>query len=252
MSQKIRLLIFLFFMPSFQVFTQDCVRLSQDLLYAVKTDEPAQLYIDSIATISAEVLQKQLHTDAIKKAFWLNIYNAFVQLQLHKDTALYKNRRRFFSQKNISIVNQKLSLDDVEHQLLRHSKNKYLLGYFGTIFPSKFERMFRVNELDYRIHFALNCGAKSCPAIAFYASEEINDQLETATRSFVQNECTMDTSANILYVPALFKWFRADFKGKKGMYSILQTHGVLAEKSKPKIKFLPYDWSLELKQYKEQ
>ena len=38
-----------------------------------------------------------------------------------------------------------------------------------------------VDVIDFRIHFALNCGAKSCPPIAFYSYDKINDQLDLAT-----------------------------------------------------------------------
>jgi uncharacterized protein (UPF0179 family) len=51
-------------------------------------------------------------------------------------------------------------------------------------------------ELDCRIHFALNCGVKDCPAIAFYNSEKINEQLEFAKISFLQAETTLNSEKN--------------------------------------------------------
>ncbi len=51
------------------------------------------------------------------------------------------------------------SLDEIEHGILWRSKCKLSLGYFNKIFKSRFEKAFRVDKLDYRIHFALNCGA---------------------------------------------------------------------------------------------
>ena len=40
--------------------------------------------------------------------------------------------------------------------------------------------------MDYRIHFALNCGAKSCPAISFYSAKTLDQQLTTAENNFIE------------------------------------------------------------------
>ena len=39
-----------------------------------------------------------------------------------------------------------------------------------------------------RIHFALNCGARSCPPIRVYAAAKLETQLNTAARSFCSQE----------------------------------------------------------------
>merc|ERR1719184_519606 len=45
-----------------------------------------------------------------------------------------------------------------------------------------------LTKLDPRLHFALNCGARSCPPIRIYTEERINSQLEMATESFLSQE----------------------------------------------------------------
>ena len=40
-------------------------------------------------------------------------------------------------------------------------------------------------ELDPRIHFALNCGATSCPPIRVYSSSNLDSQLDRAAASFL-------------------------------------------------------------------
>ena len=40
-------------------------------------------------------------------------------------------------------------------------------------------------ELDPRIHFALNCGATSCPPIRVYSSANLDYQLDRAAASFL-------------------------------------------------------------------
>ena len=100
------------------------------------------------------------------------------------------------------------------------------------------------------IHFALNCGAKSCPPIAFYNDEVLEEQLELATKAYLTSETEYDSSANIIHLPKLMSWFRADFGGVKGMLDILKKYGIIQPVSKPKIKFKDYDWTLQLSNYK--
>ena len=84
-----------------------------------------------------------------------------MQLYLSKNPELYLKRNPLFGKKIIDIAGKRISLDEIEHGLLRHSKVKWGLGYINNIFPSHFEKMNRVSKVDYRIHFALNCGAGS-------------------------------------------------------------------------------------------
>ena len=41
-------------------------------------------------------------------------------------------------------------------------------------------------HVDPRIHFALNCGAKSCPPIKTFSGDQVQDQLQVATSSFLE------------------------------------------------------------------
>ena len=145
-----------------------------------------------------------------------------------------------------------LSLDLIEHGILRRSKVKWSEGYLGKMFPSDFEKKFRVKRLDYRIHFALNCGAKSCPPIAFYDPVLIDKQLKVAVKVYLKGECKFDKDENQIEVPALMGWFRHDFGGKKGILAILKNNKIIPENSSPAIKFKKYDWSLYLNNYKSE
>ncbi|MBX5438951.1 MAG: DUF547 domain-containing protein [Thermoflavifilum sp.] len=214
--------------------------------YAVRTGDAYQTYADSLAKFSPQQLGKQLYDDAHKKAFWLNIYNAYVQILLEKDTTLYHHRHRFFKTPSILIANHWLSLDDIEHGMLRHSKIKWSLGYFNKPFPSAFEKKFRVDALDDRIHFALNCGAKSCPPIAFYDASHIDEQLDLAMRNYLFNTVSYDSVKNVLYLPAIMGWFRHDFGGKKQMVALVKKLGFISQDVHPRVKFKPYDWTLFL------
>ena len=226
------------------------VALSQDFIYAAKTGEGADAFAEKLRGLDNATLKASLQTDTEKKAFWINVYNGFTQYFLRQDPEQYRNRNKFFRKKQITVAGKNFSLDDIEHGILRRSKVKWSLGYLNKWFPGKTEKSLRVNTIDYRIHFALNCGAKSCPPIAFYAPEKLEQQLEMATKSYLLSEVELNEAKNFVYLPAIMGWFRRDFGGKKGMRNLLLKHGYTTVNASTKIRFKDYDWNLFLDNYK--
>ena len=43
-----------------------------------------------------------------------------------------------------------------------------------------------VKDMDKRIHFALNCGAKSCPPIKLFSPDTLEEGLQSAATAFCQ------------------------------------------------------------------
>ena len=160
--------------------TVDYIKLSEEFLLTTKIGSPNDSFIQCLKSASMVDLNKQLNSDSVKFTFFINLYNAFTQTALQQNPDLYKSRSKFFKDKFIVIANHTFSLDDLENGFLRKSQFKYGLGYIQRWFPGKIERNWRVNSKDYRIHFALNCGAKSCPPIAFYSANSISEDLEMA------------------------------------------------------------------------
>ena len=229
--------------------TNTLLQLSQDFIYASKTGNETVPFEKKLAEVPYDSLQTMLPTDDKKKAFWINLYNGFTQAKLKKDPAKYKSRSAFFTARDISVARKTFSLDDIEHDILRRSGIKWNLGYLKKLFPGKTEKELRVNYLDNRIHFALNCGAKSCPPIAFYGAEKINAQLDLAAHSYLSSEAIYNAGKNTLILPAIMGWFRRDFKGKKNMLLLIKKYGIVPEAAHPKISFAKYDWSLSLNNY---
>ena len=225
------------------------IKLSQDLLYAAKTGDHTSTYINLLNNANEIDLATQLDTDYKRLAFWLNIYNGFTQVILNNNPDLYKTRSAFFASEQIKIAGKDLSLDIIEHGILRRSKIKWSMGYLSKLFPPSYERKFRLDKLDYRIHFALNCGAKSCPPIAIYKPEEINNQLNVATETYLKTESEFDSDANVVRVPALMSWFKNDFGGNKGIIRILKQNKIIPKASNPVVEFKEYSWSLYLDNY---
>ena len=107
------------------------------------------------------------------------------------------------------------------------------------------------SKIDYRIHFALNCGAKSCPPIAFYEYVFLDKQLETAALSFLSTETEIDSIKKEVKVTQIMQWFKADFSGTKGIKSIWSKY-LNKNFSEYSIRFKNYDWTQELKNYTSQ
>jgi hypothetical protein len=170
---------------------------------------------------------------------------------LRENPEKYQKKSKFFRAKLFNIAGLSLSLDDIEHGILRRSRMKYALGYLGKMFPPKWEKQLRVDRIDHRIHFALNCGAKSCPPILFYQKDRLNQQLNLAESVYLSGSVIYDEAKKEVYVPAILSWFRADFGGKEGTRVLLYKYGLVPEGTKPRIKFSNYDWTLYLENFKQ-
>jgi hypothetical protein len=232
-------------------FAQDATLLSEAFFSAVKSDDQpaADVAVNGLAALPEAKLELDLADEHRAKAFWLNIYNTSAQYLLKKSPGLFKDRDNFFQEPRIVIAGTKLSLEDIEHGILRHSKNKYTLGYFGKILTSDFEERFRLSKVDYRIHFALNCGAKSCPSIMLYKHDILDQQLNAATARYLKRFSRYDQKKDEVYVPALCYWFKADFGGEEGVLRIHKEFGIVPANKDPEVEYLDYDWTLSLSNY---
>jgi hypothetical protein len=219
--------------------------LDLQLLMMVRTGGGHQPMLEALAHLQEEELWQKLRDENDRRAFWINIYNAFALLALRDAPDLKHPLKRFlhFKAKRWVVAGRKLSLDNMEHGLLRGSRLWWAMGRLKDPFPGRFERRFRV-PLDARIHFALNCGAASCPPIAFYEGSRLNEQLELATAGFLEQETVYDPSSNTLKANRLLLWYRHDFGGRNGVLKLLKRHGLLPQKADPLLVYRPYDWSV--------
>lgn len=199
-----------------------------------------------LARISRDELASALPDDRHREAFWINVYNAYIQLLLRGQPGAYRHRGRFFAKHQLIVARKRLSLNDIEHGILRRSMFGYSLGYVPNPFPGKFERRFRLEHRDPRVHFALNCGARSCPPIAAYTPGEVDQQLDRATSSYLRSETKYDPANDVVRVPRILSWFRGDFGGKKGILDLLRQQQLIPEAATPTLKFGTYDWALTL------
>ena len=221
------------------------VDLSERFLREVRGGELHGPMRDRIAELASPQLASLDRRERL--AFWINVYNAAAQATLQGRPARYEHRRRFFSEPLVTVSGTGLSLDEIEHGILRRSRWKYGLGYVPDPFPSSFERRHRLSERDYRIHFALNCGAASCPAIAAYTADSVDEQLDRATESYLNGETVVEDGT--IYLPRLLLWFRGDFGGRSGIKRLLREYDLIDPGERPRIRYRKYDWSLALGKY---
>jgi hypothetical protein len=167
-------------------------------------------------------------------AFYANAYNAWtIKLILSgypgiksiKDLgSLFKTP---WKKKIVRIDGKVLTLDDIEHNILR----------------PRFK--------DARVHFAINCAAFSCPPLRSepYQGGKLDQQLNDATRVFINNPERNYLEGNTLYVSKIFKWFAEDFD--HDVVGFVSKHAennfkqkIEAKENSLKVKYLYYDWSL--------
>ncbi len=230
----------------------DYLETSQNLLLNIKNKTSFEKQVNILENSSLEGLTFQLKNDTHKKAFWINIYNAFIQISLQENPNEFKskNRSQFFSKPRVKISGEILSFDDIEHGILRKSRVKWSLGYLRKWFRPRWERKLRVDDIDWRIHFALNCGAKSCPPIAIYSAKNINEELDFMTKTYLSEHTQYDSETQTAKTTALISWFRGDFGGLNSAKKMLNNYDITPKKPK-NLKFKSYDWTMALGNYRE-
>jgi hypothetical protein len=184
-------------------------------------------------------------------AFWINVYNALV---LHAIVALgvrtsVRRVWNFFGRARYTIGGLGFSLDDIEHGILRDNRRRprSLRRPFGA---GDARRALAVAPPDPRYHFAVSCGAASCPPIGVYRAAAVDAQLDLATRNFVNQAVALVDGR--LTCSRLFKWYRADFEAAGGLRAFLLRYldagparAALAAGCAPCARFAPYRWTLQ-------
>jgi hypothetical protein len=229
----------------------DALNTAKQLLTSLKESSNTDSLVTELKLLTESEIESQLKTDEAKISFWVNIYNAYILIKLKDNAKLYEDRRSFFKLKCIPVGGQLLSFADVEHGILRHSKNEYSLGYLTNPFAPKYEKRWRVKNVDYRIHFALNCGAASCPPISILP-KDCNGVLDQIATTYLKAHTKVLDKEKKLTTTVLAYWFKHDFGGKKGLRKILLSKGIINSNALSyDIDYSEYDWTLKLFNFAE-
>ncbi|MBF2053317.1 MAG: DUF547 domain-containing protein [Candidatus Sericytochromatia bacterium] len=207
--------------------------------------------------LSAQLQQVDLQTlpdEAHKLAFWINLYNVLVMdgiLALNVQRSV-KDVPRFFQRVAYQIGSEVFSLDTIEHGLLRRNRKIYWFQRHPLASGDPRQR-WMLASVDPRIHFALVCGAKSCPPIGVYQAEQIEDQLELAASGFVNSEnVQLQPEQKRVLLSKIFDWYGADFGTRPQLLQWIanrlrdpqQQDWLKQNAQKVRIDWQPYDWQL--------
>jgi len=177
---------------------------------ALKESDLFQEYVDRTKALKAVKLGNLEQKEKI--AFFLNIYNSLTIHGLAMCESGLPNSvleiENFWRRTSYNIGGYTFSLDDIEHGILRGNRPHPSGG--KPLFEDADPRLrFTVTEVDPRIHFALVCGAKSCPAIRVFSAENLERGLDSAAKSFCTQEVCIDKNGVIL--SRIFLWYKTDF-----------------------------------------
>lgn len=220
------------------------LELAEQLITQVMAAEPTSDTEEKLQKLDFDRILTNLNTDLKKKVFWINIYNAYIQLILQKDDASFEDKNAFFSEKQILIAGVKFSFDDIEHGIIRGSKFKYGLGFVDNPFSDETIEKLQCEEVDERIHFALNCGAVSCPPVKIYTLNNYESEMEASTKSFLKAETTFLKVENIVITTRLFQWYQGDFE--LSVVDYLKKYDAIPQWVEPEVEFSEYNWEKRL------
>ena len=203
-----------------------------------------------MARVSASSLQHSSQSDRL--AFWINAYNMFTIDLIVREWRVRKGRLKSikdipgaWSRPKWTVAGRSLTLDQIEHDVLREEFH------------------------EPRIHFALVCASKSCPALrpTAFAGELLDAQLDNAARDFVLDPSRNDfrPRGGAIRISKIFDWYGKDFVGVYSDSTLGRLYGpetgaVLAYVSRflsaetvaelrakrARVTYLPYDWSLNV------
>ena len=211
--------------------------------YAALANERATL--DEYLYRVAETDPAALADDNERFAFYINAYNAVtlraVLDRLPPDATSWPRFsvtkvKGFWKGFAYRVGRRDLTLDQIEHKILR----------------PLFKRP--------RVHFAIVCASKGCPALAsrVYRPATLKAQLEAAARAFFRRSDALrvEREKKIVYLSPLFQWFKNDFRAYPYHHELEFVANFVdpslarflrRERERLTIRYLPYDWTLNVK-----
>ena len=188
-----------------------------------------------IATLSALTIADYNRDEQF--AYWINLYNA-VTMQVVLDHYPVKSildisispgffTRGPWGKKLIAVDGEELSLDDIEHRILR--------PIWG----------------DPRIHYAVNCAAIGCPNLqpSPYSGANVEALLTVAAKNYINHPRGVEIRDGELHVSSLYEWYARDFgENDAAIIEHLRRYAkprlTAALRGIDKIEASDYDWSL--------
>ncbi len=158
-----------------------------------------------------------------KLAYWINAYNAFTIKRIVDNYPLKSitdlDNGKTWDVKWIRIGDKTYSLNNIENDIIRP----------------------RFNEP--RIHFAVNCAAKSCPPLLnkAYTESNLETLLESQTKKFVNNKSFNQVEADKVRISKIFEWYKEDFGD---LIKYINRYSKIKANSNASVSYNEYNWTL--------
>ncbi|KAL0350637.1 UNVERIFIED_CONTAM: hypothetical protein Sradi_4212900 [Sesamum radiatum] len=147
-----------------------------------------KILLDKLATVELDGLNHQQ-----KLAFWINIYNSCIM------------------NATIKVGGHVLNALMIEHLILRLPYHlKYTCIKSAKNDDRKICRTLGLEWSEPLVTFALSCGSWSSPAVRVYTASQVETELETAKRDYLQAAVGI-SSTNKIVIPKLLDWYLLDF-----------------------------------------
>ncbi len=173
-------------------------------------------------------------------AYWANLYNA-TTVDIILDAYPVKSIKDIslgggvvatitggpWKAKVLNVEGQKLSLDDIEHKILR------------------------VHFKDPRVHYAVNCASFGCPNLGTdaFTGANLESRLDAGAAAYINHARGIAVSNGDVTASSIYKWFAEDFGGNdKGVLAHVRKYASAELKQKLEsitgIDEYGYDWNL--------
>jgi hypothetical protein len=164
---------------------------------------------------------------ADQMAYWINAYNAYTIRLILDHYPVQSIKIPFvttpWAAKFFSIGGQQMSLDNIEHGILR----------------KKYD--------DPRIHFTLVCASISCPRLRneAYTAAQLEKQLDDQGRDFLNNPAKNKIGKSEAQLSKYFDWYKGDWqKNGQSVVKWVNRYSTTKIDDNTKITYLDYNWNL--------
>ena len=187
------------------------------------------------AYVAALAAMEEPEDDSEASAYWANLYNA-VTVQTVADSYPVESIKDIggglfssgpWKSDRVTVRGEALSLDDIEHGILRKR------------YPSPL------------VHYTVNCASVGCPNLLpkLWRGETLDADREAAARAFVNSPRGVTIRDGKATVSSIYSWFQSDFGGSRAsVVDHLRDYAdpELAEQLEGIRKYSKhdYDWSL--------
>ncbi len=218
--------------------------------YAALKERRSELdsVLEAMGRVSESALAEE--PDAERLAFWINAYNACMLRRVIDHYPIMKSGGLIGRIKNVFADRPDNSVWQIEDVFT--GKHCFVAGAVRSQDEIEHEIIRPIG--DPRIHFVVNCAARSCPSLApfAYRADNLDEQLDQAVRSFILDQrhfAVESGEPTTVHLNKVLDWYQDDFGGVSGLVEFLAEYvdddtAALLRADGTRVEFFDYDWTL--------